>query len=62
MFTAHIVTYVDGVDVEHTEVPFNSRQNAIDYLWPFYKSRSTHRTYKCTIVTPDGKTLFAPSF
>ena len=44
------------------EVEFSNRQSAIDYLWPFYKSRKVHISYKCTIVRSDGVVLLAPSF
>ena len=44
------------------EVEFSDRQSAIDYLWPFCKSRSVHLSYKCTIVRSDGVVLLAPNF
>jgi len=61
-FTAKIETRVDGTITELTEVVFKRRQSAIDYLWPFYKKRSTHRTYTCKIVRSDGVVLLAPGF
>ena len=61
-FTAKIETRVNGTVAELTEVVFSDRQNAIDYLWPFCKSRSVHRTYKCKIVRSDGVALLAPGF
>jgi len=61
-FTAKIETRFNGTITELTEVVFSDRQNAIDYLWPFCKSRSDVRTYKCKIVRSDGVVLLAPSF
>ena len=61
-FTAKIETRVNGTIVWQREVVFSDRQNAIDYLWPFCKSRSVHLTYKCKIVRSDDVVLLAPSF
>ena len=61
-FTAKVETRVDGTIAELTEVVFSDRQNAIDYLWPFCKSRSVHLAYKCKIVRSDDVVLLAPDF
>lgn len=64
-FTAVIETTAIGNSYPKsgtTEVVFSSRQNAIDYLCPFYKYRSVHRTHKCKIVRSDGVVLLAPGF
>jgi len=61
-FTAVVEVRVEGVVTDNTKVVFKRRQSAIEYLWPFYKSRNTHRTYTCKIVRSDGVVLLAPGF
>ena len=62
-FTAVIeVTSFESEQTAITEVDFSNRQNAIDYLWPFYRKRSAHRKYRVKIVRSDGVVLAAPSF
>jgi len=54
---------------EQSFVPFNSRQGAISYLWPFYKQKLRDYKYRrytlCIIVdkgTVDERRLHPPQF
>ena len=59
-YTAQVTTIVDGVVIGVSETPFASEQNAISFVYPFYKSRNQYRTYKVRVIrNSDGVVVFA---
>jgi hypothetical protein len=60
-FTAQITTIVDGVVTDVSEAPFANKQNAISFVYPFYKrSHNQYRTYKVRVIrNSDGVVVFA---
>ena len=64
-FTAQITTIVDGVVTDVSEAPFRMEQHAIDFVYPFYKSRHNRRPdsrhkYKVRVIrNSDGVVVFA---
>jgi hypothetical protein len=59
-FTAQITTIVDGVVTDVSEAQFASEQNAISFVYPFYKrSHNQYRTYKVRVIrNSDGAWVF----
>jgi hypothetical protein len=58
-FTAQITTIVDGVVTDVSEAPFARAQAAIDFVYPFYKSRNQYRTYRVRVIrNSDGVRVF----
>ncbi len=59
-FTAQITTIVDGVVTDVSEAPFASEQNAISFVYPFYKrSHNQYRTYRVAVIrNSDGVRVF----
>ena len=58
-FTAQITTIVDGVVTDVSEAPFAREQAAIDFVYPFYKSRNKYRTYRVAVIrNADGVRVF----
>lgn len=65
-YTAHIHTVRHGLN-DDTFVNFNNRQNAISYVWPFYKrTLPTQYKYDVSIIVDRGtdheRTLYPPEF
>ena len=58
-YTAQITTIIDGVVTDVSEAPFAREQAAIDFVYPFYKSRNKYRTYRVAVIrNSDGARVF----
>ena len=58
-YTARVTTIVDGVVTDVSEAPFAREQAAIDFVYPFYKSRNKYRTYRVAVIrNSDGARVF----
>ena len=59
-YTAQVTTIIDGVVTDVSEAPFASEQNAISFVYPFYKrGRNQYRTYRVAVIrNADGVRVF----